>query len=366
MRKHKKRMRLPNGFGQITELKKANLRKPFRAMITVGKNKNGRPICKLLKPVSYFATYNEAYTALLEYHNGIAPQDESASITLEELYTKWSTEHFENLSDSRIRSLTSAWNYCYGIKDLKINEIKSRTIKEYLEIAQTKDGKRPSVQTIANIKQTLGMIFDYGIEMDYLEKNPAKSFKLQTSIANEIKNNAQNHIAFSDAEMKKLWSKIDDSTYVDIILIQCYSGWRPQELITLETANVNINDWSFVGGMKTENGKNRWVPIHSKIRPLVKKYYDEAIKTQAKYLFGKLDNYSKYKWTFKKIIQKLELNATHNPHDCRVEFVTLAKKYDLNEYAIKYIVGHSISDITEKTYTRRDHEWLRAEIEKIK
>lgn len=33
--------------------------------------------------------------------------------------------------------------------------------------------------------------------------------------------------------------------------------------------------------------------------------------------------------------------------------------------AIKLIVGHKIEDITESTYTDRDIEWLRQDIEKI-
>ena len=36
-KKSNKRKRLPNGFGQISEIKGQNLRKPFRAMVTVGK-----------------------------------------------------------------------------------------------------------------------------------------------------------------------------------------------------------------------------------------------------------------------------------------------------------------------------------------
>ena len=47
-RKSNRRKRLPNGFGQITEIK--GLRKPFRVSVTVGKNDVGRPICKFLKP----------------------------------------------------------------------------------------------------------------------------------------------------------------------------------------------------------------------------------------------------------------------------------------------------------------------------
>ena len=67
-RKTNKRKRLPNGFGTISELKNQNLRKPFRALVCVGKNFYGKPIYKSLKPETYFKTYNDAYAALLEYH----------------------------------------------------------------------------------------------------------------------------------------------------------------------------------------------------------------------------------------------------------------------------------------------------------
>ena len=85
-RKSNKRRRLPNGFGQISEIKNRNLRNPFRAMVTVGKTSNGRPICKPLKPESYFATYNDAYAALVEYNKN--PYDLGTAITMQELYDK--------------------------------------------------------------------------------------------------------------------------------------------------------------------------------------------------------------------------------------------------------------------------------------
>ena len=82
--KSNRRKRLPNGFGQISEIKNRNLRKPFRAMICVGKTDTGRPISKPLKPVSYFATYNEAYTALIEYNK--TPYELSKNMSVQELY----------------------------------------------------------------------------------------------------------------------------------------------------------------------------------------------------------------------------------------------------------------------------------------
>ena len=43
----------------------------------------------------------------------------------------------------------------------------------------------------------------------------------------------------------------------------------------------------------------------------------------------------------------------------------MAKKYGVDEYAIKYMVGHKIADITEKVYTQREFDWLKTEIEKL-
>ena len=66
--------KLPNGFGQITKIK--GLKKPYRVMICVGKNEQGRPISRMLQPGSYYATYEEAYNALVEYHSAERPNKE--------------------------------------------------------------------------------------------------------------------------------------------------------------------------------------------------------------------------------------------------------------------------------------------------
>ena len=43
----------------------------------------------------------------------------------------------------------------------------------------------------------------------------------------------------------------------------------------------------------------------------------------------------------------------------------MRQKAGVDEYVIKLLVGHKITDITESTYTKRDIEWLRTELEKI-
>lgn len=62
------------------------------------------------------------------------------------------------------------------------------------------------------------------------------------------------------------WSVYPSSPrYVDWIRIQCYMGWCSQELVKLKLDEINIDDWYMTGGMKTDAGKQRIVPIHTKI-----------------------------------------------------------------------------------------------------
>ena len=61
----------------------------------------------------------------------------------------------------------------------------------------------------------------------------------------------------------------------------------------------------------------------------------------------------------------LGMREDHRPREARTTFITMAKKARVDEYVIKLLVGHKITDITEGTYTKRDIEWLRTEMEKM-
>lgn len=375
--KNNKKRRLPNGFGQISEIKNRNLRNPFRAMITVGKTPTGRPICKPLKPESYFPTYNDAYAALVEYNKN--PYDLNPSITAEELYDQWTEEYFKGLSDSYIQSTKSAWAYCSAVYKMRVKDIRARHIKGCMEdsFAILKGEKKTPTATVKNrIKTLFNQMLDYALEYELVDRNYSRTFNLTDETIKEIQTVNKEHIAFTDKEMELLWQHVDDKYFVDIILIQCYSGWRPQELGLIELSKTDINNWIFNGGMKSEAGTNRTVPIHSKIRSLVKRKYEEAEKLGSKFLFNYVNpdrprkntklTYSRYSNVFNAIVTELNLNPDHRPHDGRKHFVTKAKEYSVDEYAIKYLVGHKINDITEKVYTQREYKWLAEEIEKIK
>lgn len=355
--KKTKRKRLPNGFGQISLIKNQNLRKPYRAMVTVSKDEKGRPICKPLKPDSYFKTYNEAYEALVEFNKN--PYNIEQSITVNELYSKWADSYFKSLnSKSSIRTIESAWNHSKQISKMRVCDVRSRHIKGVIDDCE-------SPNTKSRIKSLFNLMFDYAVEFEIADKNYARAFDISKNTRAEIDKLRRAHIAFNDKELQCLWKNIDIE-YVDLILIQCYMGWRPQELCLLKTAGLNIKDKIITGGMKTEVGTDRVVPIHPNIYNMVMKYYDPNKEYLFKCTDGSPLTYDKYRRRFESIIQILNLNKDHRAHDPRSTFITLCKQYNVDEYAIKYLAGHAVNDVTEKIYTTRKLEWLISELSKIK
>lgn len=375
-----KRKRLPNGFGSIIELKGRNLRNPFLARVCVGKTQQGRPIQKPLKPEAYFRTYNDAYAALVEYNKN--PYDLENDITVSELYEKWIESYLNGSSSAYERTISSAWSYCSSVYDMRVKDIRARHIKGCIddgyriETRGKKKGEKiyASASTKSRIKSLFNNMLDYALEYELIDRNYARTFDISDDVIKEMKDAKRNHIPFSDDELATLWDNVGKVKFVDWVLIQCYMGWRPQELATLRLDEVNLEKWYMCAGMKTDAGKQRIVPIHSRIRNLVKQNYDFATSIGSEYLFNDKGQthagswavtYDKYANRFKKVIEQLGLNPDHRAHDPRNTFITNGKKSKMDEYALKEMVGHSVKDITESTYTLRDLEWLRQDLEKL-
>lgn len=342
-----KRMRLPNGFGQISKIKNKRLRKPYRAMVTVGKTQTGRPICKLLQPEAYFTTYNEAYEALLKYNRN--PYDFSRKTTFKEVFDKWFEDYCKLRSDSAIRSVKVEVECCRDVWNMDLREIKAHHIKSCMDRTKSPKFKK-------GIRFIFQEVLSMGMEYGAVDTNVARDFS--PKISQEGKKEVSDHTAFTSEELDYLWQNSEDPI-CRAILIQCYTGFRPDELCQLKKENINLEEWYIVGGNKTAAGKNRIVPVHEKIKGLVQEAFDNKTEYLLTTRFGSRLYYQNY-YHFMK-----ELFPNHKPHDPRKTFVTMAKRAGVNEFAIKRIVGHHIKDLTESVYTERDLEWLREEILKV-
>jgi len=125
------------------------------------------------------------------------------------------------------------------------------------------------------------LLFDYAVSRELVDKNYARMFTIDSGYVRK----PNSHIPYTEAELDLLWANIDKHPIIDMILIQCYSGWRPGELCDLKMKDVDMDVGTFTGGLKTKAGINRTVPIHPRIYNLVKARYEKALEAGSPYLF---------------------------------------------------------------------------------
>ena len=131
----------------------------------------------------------------------------------------------------------------------------------------------------------------------------------------------------------------------------------------LKISNIDLENLTITGGIKTAAGKNRIIPIHSKIVEIVKKHY---LASKGGYLFEyknaqtPLSTFTRY-WD--NIMQLLEMK--HTPHECRHTFRSRLDSAGANKVCIDRLMGHKSVGTGERVYTHKNIEELRLNIELI-
>lgn len=368
-----------NGEGSISYDKR---RKRYRAKVTVGWELNeetGRSK-QIVKTIgSNYKTKGEATKALAEYLDTPFNIDKQ-NITFSELYERWLDECIKNKSSMWYR-IKGTYKYCSSLYNIKFRDMSILDMKRCINngTAYIERGKYngETRKTSPQIKQTMKYIFNhmymYAIEARIIDHNYAKDFTLDKSVFEQQEIEHVNKNPFSDEEIEKLWQSIEFVPFADMILFGCYSGFRPGELILLKIEDVNIEDEYIKGGIKTINGRNRIVPIHPLVKNIVLKYYNEAKEYGSEYLFNDVAkkqglglSRDQYLTRFNNVMSTLKFDKQFTPHCTRHTFITKAKQAGMNEFILKRIVGHKITDLTENVYTHRDLEEFKNEMLKIK
>ena len=70
---------------------------------------------------------------------------------------------------------------------------------------------------------------------------------------------------FTDDEIKTIYENKDDE-WVETLLLYLFTGFRLNELLSMELTKIDLDSGFFNGGSKSKSGKDRFVPIHSYIQ----------------------------------------------------------------------------------------------------
>lgn len=360
-------MRNPNGYGGISKLS-GNRRNPYRVRITDGWEYNEKKIRQrqIYKTLGYYPTRKDAMMALANYNAD--PYDLDANkITFDDVYHKWMESSRDKFSESLQNTYKSAYKRLHMLHNLKIRDIKKMQLQAALD-----ENSEMSEVYLDRMRSLIRYVYQYCIDYDILEKDVSKGLKLNSNAKDKII-----HTVYTEEEIQKLWDNLDTPVELkitkklsvnvypaDLVLISIYTGMRGGEIMQLRRENFHIEDKYIIGGIKSDAGKNRVIPLHDDILPLVKARLDRIDDYFVIYkndLPPTLDQFRDY--IFKPLMEKLGM--LHLPHDGRHTFTTIADRYIQDKNMIKKIVGHSISDVTAGVYTHSTPDDLLAAVNKI-
>lgn len=254
--------------------------------------------------------------------------------------SKYEDKHSRKYSEQAKQSTSAAFKNSADLHNMPFSEINHDDLQKVIDNLPLKHASKELLVSLYR------QMYKYAIIHRYVERD--ESFGLQIKTPDDD----EHGVPFSLDELKILWAN-REKPIIRMVLIMIYSGFRISECINLE---VNLEEKYFRGGVKTEAGKDRIVPIHSGIYPLIQAH----IATKNEWWVNSSDTFRN---RFIKALKALGMN--HTPHDTRHTFSMLCEMFNVAERDQKRMLGHKFTDVTNKVYGHRLLEDLRNEIEKI-
>lgn len=317
-------LRRGNGDGSIFKLS-GKRRNPYAVRITKGWTDEGKQIYAY---IGYFKTKTEAKKHLNNYL--VNPYDTN-DFTTNDIFEKWvvTAKFSEEVLKNYKRVIDNSGLGKKIFKDIKLSELELSALT-----------LSPAMQK--RYKAAFKNLYIYAMKNDIVTKNLADLMELD-------KYKAKERDSISSTDIEKILSSEE---IIPKILL--YTGMRIGELLDIKSKNVDLEKRVIVGGLKTEAGKNRSIPIHKEILPIIEKLLSENNTYLISSDKGRKVNYTNY---LTNVWNKDEVLKKYTPHYTRHTFISQSVKCKIDKVKIQKIVGHSAKDVTDH-YTHFNFEDL--------
>lgn len=304
---------------------------------------------------------------------------EQKSITFHEVYEEWYKTHVRSLRPSSIVVYDSIKKHVlsYVKKDILVNKIDTKFLQKFFNQLEYSD------QYISSFKSTLGLVFKYAYQMDYVDKNPLANVTL-------------NKRAKTFADIQRIENKFLEQSEVESLLSELYrrpstyrlaklaefmylTGVRFGEAVILtekdfELENKLVKITGTIDRTKgyrnakkgpTKTAKSmRDISITSRTSELVKQSFgenklanlDNKQFLKGKYIFvtksGTPIQNNSFNIALKRAGERVGLEDKElSSHIFRHSHVSLLAEKNIPLKAIMDRVGHEDADITNRIYT---------------
>ena len=346
----KKRTR-PNGAG--TAYKRGST---YTARVVVGwKQKEGKS-SPIYRTKGGFTKKSDALNYCQELFRSTK---QIKKLTMLQIYEAWLPTHENRVSRSTMNCYKAAWKYFTPLHEMLFFEIDLDDLQECLDDCGR--GKR----TKENMKALAGLLMKYAIPRHQTDMNYAEF--LHTG--NDEKGTRP---AFTNDQIKKIDEQIGITPHAEDVMCLIYTGFRPTELFSL--TKQDYQDGVLYGGIKTEAGKNRAVPVSPKIKAII----ENKLSNFSDFIFPKDDgsqmsaNYFRDNYFYRVLdaagIQPMptqEKPAYYVPYSCRHTFANMLKNVPGSDKDKASLIGHENYTTTKKHYQSAEIAALRTIIESI-
>lgn len=273
-------------------------------------------------------------------------------------FSEWADTWYASYKE-RVQPSTYA-NYKYTVKVLTdyfgtkpIANIRQLDVSKFLDHI-TQSGCSES--KISKCKAMLIQIFNFAIENEVIEKNPALYAKIPKRRTGFYEEEEQKKDAFSDAEVEILFQNLPDDLLGNSILLMLGSGIRTQELLALTPSDISedgsvvkvskaikmVDGCPTLGPPKSRTSR-REIPIPEKYR-VHARYLREHGDSSRIWLSTRDDGlYSvgTFRRQYYKAVKAVQHVRNLSPHCCRHTYVTRLQAKGVPIDLIARLTGHS-------------------------
>lgn len=309
--------------------------------------------------LEYFSKSSDAHQYLAKMNRGepikehVFKTQEPSFAQVYERYIQFVKSLNKPPSEASMKAYKTGFNLWSDVHDIRFRSVTTKMLQDCL----TKHGNL-SKASVTRMITILKKMFKFALAHQITDTDLSPYLFSEHTDEKKIV-----HTIYTDDEIEMLWKSNTEAAKVMLILI--FTGLRCSEFLLLENANIHLDERYLVGGIKTAAGRNRIVPIHKRIDPIMREFYNP----DEKYFFpnanGNAMLYSHFKDN-KWAEYRKELNTTHYTHDCRHTCATKLELAGVSDFHKKLILGHSIRDVTNGIYTHIPKETLIADIDKWK
>lgn len=312
-----------NGQGSVYKLPNGN----YRAVVTLGYYKKDGKRKRKIKSQEC-KKKSDAIAALSLLHQAEKRVSDMHLIDLHELYLQ--SKDYAELSDSQRNKLTYGWNRwkpleMRGIATLTVDDLQTRIDQEVTTYYPARD-----------MKVIMSHLYKIAIKKEIVAYNKTEYIDLPDTPTPKLE-------CWTKEEVSAMWADYENHPFTGYILIMCYAGLRYGELATIQLSNIFLAKDYMIGGIKTEAGINREIPIAAKIKPIVHKFFLDG---KTKLLEMNEDNFYSTYWD---TIDRIGIRHLP-PQTCRHYYFSSMTIKGVQGGVIAKTGGHTSYTTTMKNY----------------